>query len=157
MEICWVIAMNNIESRKRTSTTHVAAIEETFLCSIYHETPVLVILGVITEELKNTRFISSFSYHLMHRIPTVREDGNIWLSRYDTEEGIEVVLQQLTKPLPKRPSFVPSSSKGQFLSSLGSTPSRKSWWPATSPVVWLIDYQREKRTWNFFESLIYIN
>jgi hypothetical protein len=56
----------------------------------------------------------------------VREDGNIRLSCYDTEKGIKGVLQQLTKPLSKRPSFAPSSLKGQFLSSLGSTPSGKS-------------------------------
>jgi hypothetical protein len=62
----------------------------------------------------------------MYRIPTVREDGNIRLIRYDTEEGIEGVLQQLTKQLSTRPSFAASSSKGQFLSSLGSTPSGKS-------------------------------
>ncbi len=71
------------------------------------------------QEVKNTRFISSFSCRLMHRIPTMREDGNIQLSHYNTEGGIKGVLQQLTKPLSKRPSFVPSSSKGQFLSSLG--------------------------------------
>ncbi len=153
MEICWVVMMHK---RKSTLTTHVAAIKETFFCSIYYKRPVLVILGVITEELKNTRTISSFSCRLMHRLPTVREDSNIRLNCYDTEEGIEGVLQQLTKPLSKRPSIVPSSSKGQFFSSLGSTPTITSGWSATSPTVWLIDYQqREKRTSNFIESLIY--
>jgi hypothetical protein len=135
---------------KRTSTTHVATNNYTFLCPIYHKRPVLVILGAITKELKNTRTISSFSYHLMYRIPAMREEGNIQSSCYDTEGRIEGVLQQLTKPLSKRPSFAPSSSKGQFLSSLGSMPSKKSEWSATSPAVWLIDYQQwEKRTWNF--------